>query len=222
MSDKNTISSTNKQVLILEDHIDAQTWLGDAVLMAYENRAEVTLSASVAEAQHNIMKQAFDLFLVDLNLPDGSGLEALVQAKNLYPDLVCVVTTIYSDDSHLFSALRAGAAGYILKDESKAAIAEMLKKSDRGIPAISPEVAQKILCYFHQPSMVTKHVSLTERERETLSYIVKGSSVKECAILMAISHHTVQGYVKEIYHKLDVSSRAEMVSEALRTGLLLP
>ncbi len=220
MAYKNKTSAVRKKILILEDHVDAQAWLNDAVLMAYTNEVDVILSASIAEACHNILNQTFDLFLVDLNLPDGNGIDALLYAKKLYPDLPCVVSTIYSDDAHLFPALRAGAAGYILKDESKEAIARMLKNLNKGIPAISSEVAKNILGYFHQPLATAEHTPLTERERETLSYIAKGSSVKECATLMAISHHTVQGYVKEIYHKLGVSSRAEMTNKAIQAGLL--
>lgn len=220
MTNRSKASSVNKQVLILEDHADAQAWLTEAVLMAYANKVDVILSASIADVRGKILSQRFDLFLVDLNLPDGNGVDALSHAKNIDPDLLCVVSTIYSDDAHLFPALRAGAAGYILKDESKEAIASMLKNLNKGVPAISSEVAKNILGYFHQPLPAAEHTPLTERERETLSYIAKGSSVKECAGLMAISHHTVQGYVKEIYRKLGVSSRAEMTREALQAGLL--
>ena len=167
-----------------------------------------------------IKNKLFDLFLVDLNLPDGNGHEALSYAKGLYPELVCIVTTIYSDDSHLFPALRAGSSGYILKDESKQTIAYMLSNVERNIPAISSEVAQRILSYFHEPTLLEEQNNLTEREQETLSIIARGLSVKACAGMMKISPHTVSGYVKEIYRKLGVSSRAELTSEAMRMGML--
>jgi DNA-binding NarL/FixJ family response regulator len=222
MPEKEDSTLTKQKILLLEDHIDAQAWLTDAVVLAYGSCAEVTLSESIAAAKSHLEKTMFDLFLVDLNLPDGSGHEALIYAKNLRPDLACIVTTIYSDDMHLFPALKAGATGYILKDESKSNIAQMLKGAHNGMPAISAEVAKRILSYFHEPSTSAKLSLLTEREREVLSLAVRGLSVKECAALMSISYHTVSGYIKEIYRKLGVSSRAEMTFEAIRTGIFPP
>lgn len=222
MPEKENSNLTKQKVLLLEDHVDAQLWLTDAVLMAYGSHVEITLSESVAAAKSHLENKIFDLFLVDLNLPDGTGHEALMYAKKLNPNLVCIVTTIYSDDMHLFPALRAGASGYILKDESKRNITQMLKDIHKGIPAISADVAKKILSYFHKSSTTAELSLLTEREKEALSLVVSGLSVKECATLMSISYHTVSGYIKEIYRKLGVSSRAEMTLEAIRAGISPP
>jgi len=214
------MSKITNAVLLLEDHLEAQTWLSKALVMAYGPTISITIADTIAEAKTKLKGERFDLFLVDLNLPDGNGHEALSFAKSLYPTLTCVVTTIYSDDAHLFPALRAGSSGYILKDESKENIAQMLGNIELNIPAISSEVALRILSHFHEPTFQAEHNSLTEREQETLSLVAKGLSVKDCANVMAISHHTVSGYIKEIYRKLGISSRAELTSEAMRMGLL--
>lgn len=209
-----------KKVLILEDHEDAQTWLSDAVKLAYGEDVEITVIDRIIALNAVLSESRYDLFLVDLNLPDGSGIDAIDYAKKIDHQLTCIVTTIYSSDSHLYPSLRAGASGYILKDETKESIAQMLKNIEKNIPAISAEIAEKLLSYFHQPEPSSAQPNFTEREQETLAYIAKGYSVKYCASSMNISHHTVSGYVKEIYRKLGVSSRSELTSEVIRKGIL--
>ncbi len=209
-----------KKVLILEDHKDAQIWLSEAVELAYGENVKITVIDRIIAVNSFLSESRYDLFLVDLNLPDGSGIDAINHAKKIDHQLTCIVTTIYSSDSHLYPSLRAGASGYILKDETKESIAEMLKNIEKNIPAISAEIAEKLLSYFHQSEPSSAQPNFTAREQETLSYIAEGCSVKHCASSMNISHHTVSGYVKEIYKKLGVSSRSELTREAMRKGIL--
>lgn len=207
-------------ILILEDHIEAQSWLTDASLMAFGKSTNVLITDTIKKAHSTLDKKEFDLFMIDLHLPDGSGQDALLYARHLYPDMCCVIATIYSDDIHLFPALRAGASGYLLKDETKENIAKMLSNINNGIPPLSSIIAQRMMSHFYEPDAVKEINKLTNREQETLTFIVKGLSVKECAEVMEISPHTVSGYLKEIYQKLHVSSRAEMTHEALRLGIV--
>lgn len=211
-------------VLILEDHIGAQKWLFDAIIIAFGNDNKITMTDCVKDAVSTLETNSFDLFIVDLHLPDGSGNEALILAKQLYPDMPSIVATIYSDDNHLFPALRAGATGYLLKDDSKENIANMLSGILNGVPPLSPEIATRLMSHFSEQQNTTTNKEeqpiLTNRETESLQYIVKGFSIKECAKLMKISPHTVSGYIKDIYKKLHVSSRAEVTTEAARLGLI--
>ena len=211
------------QILILEDHKDAQQWLSDAANIAFGDEIEISIAGSIKQVFSILTKQCFDLFIVDLHLPDGSGNEALLYAKKYCHGMPAIIATIYSDDDHLFSALKAGAAGYLLKDDTKEDIAEMLAGVFNGVPALSPEIAQRLITSFNAPIDATfdeEIPRLTNRELESLKYIVKGFSIKECAELMEISPHTVAGYIKDIYKKLHVSSRAEVTSEAVRLGLV--
>jgi len=212
------------EVLILEDHVDAQRWLSAAARMAFGDETEVTVADTIEQVCSILNERLFDLFIVDLHLPDGSGNEALIHAKSLYPKMPAVIATIYSDDGHLFPALSAGASGYLLKDDKKEDIAAMLSGILKGIPPLSAEIAQRLVTHFnqqHQSGGTEDDVpKLTNRELESLRYIVKGFSIKECADLMQISPHTVSGYIKDIYKKLHVSSRAEVASEAVRLGLI--
>jgi len=211
------------QVLILEDHKDAQRWLSDAVKIAFGEDTEITVADSIKQAISVLNKQGFDLFIVDLHLPDGSGTEALIHAGKCHADMPAVIATIYSDDDHLFSALSAGASGYLLKDDKKEDIAKMLSGIFDGVPALSAEIAQRLVSHFNKQQSIASNEDvpkLTNRELESLKYIVKGFSIKECAELMEISPHTVAGYIKDIYKKLHVSSRAEVTTEAVRLGLI--
>lgn len=211
-------------VLILEDHIGAQKWLSDAVTIAFGADNTITITDCIEQVTPILKQKSFDLFISDLNLPDGSGNEALIIAHQNHPDMPCIVATIYSDDDHLFPALRAGANGYLLKDESKEKIAEMLTGIFNGVPPLSPEIAMRLMTHFNEgldDQLNDEEVpKLTNRETESLKYIVKGFSIKECAELMQISPHTVSGYIKDIYKKLHVSSRAEVTTEAVRLGLI--
>ncbi len=209
-------------ILILEDHLDAQQWLSDAVRLAFGEQTTVTLSGSVEQACQKLSQQRFDLFIVDLHLPDGLGNEALIYAKQHHPGMPAVIATIYSDDDHLFPALSAGAEGYLLKDDRKENIARLLTGILDGAPPLSPEIARRLVAHFNRPvaGEKTDGVELTKREIESLRYIVKGFSIRECAELMHISPHTVSGYIKTIYRKLHVSSRAEVTREAIRLGLI--
>lgn len=208
------------KILILEDHLDAQKWLSDASKMAFGTDVEINIVDTVSSARKILETYRFNLFLVDLHLPDGSGNEALIFARCKDPELQCVIATIYSDDAHLFPALRAGASGYLLKDEKKEDIAKMLSNISKGIPPLSASIAHRMMSHFYEPEVGEEVNQLTKREKETLSYIVKGVSVKECARMMEISRYTVSGYLKDIYRKLHVSSRAEVTLEAIRMGIV--
>jgi DNA-binding NarL/FixJ family response regulator len=131
------------------------------------------------------------------------------------------VLTSFDDDEYLFSALKAGANGYLLKDQNEDELISMLEGILSGKPALSPLVAIKLMQQFQKQDQASKSalLELTPREHEALTMIAKGFSVKESAKLMNISHHTVSGYIKEIYRKLHVNSRAEAAAFATRLGI---
>ncbi|TPW11663.1 MAG: response regulator [Halothiobacillaceae bacterium] len=161
-----------------------------------------------------------DIALIDLGLPDGSGIELIERLNGTSAATLCVVATIYDDDAHLFPALRAGARGYILKDQGRDEAARLLLGIAAGHPPLSPSIARKILASFQAPLPDPQRPTLTPREHEVLRYISKGMTLSETAQLLQLSRHTVDGYVKEVYRKLNVSSRAEVALAAQRLGLV--
>ncbi len=210
------------KILLLEDHRDAQAWLLHALQLAFGPDIHVDTVSLLAESKKYEQENSYDFILVDLNVPDGSGVDLIRQFKVAHPDRYCVVATIFSDKQHLFSALKAGADGYILKDEEREDIAQMLGGILQGNPPISASMAQQMLRYFHA-NFHDDHqqvIALSDREREVLTCIAQGMSNKACARELSISHHTVSEYIHNVYRKLGIHSRAEATREAIRRGII--
>jgi DNA-binding NarL/FixJ family response regulator len=170
----------------------------------------------------------YGLALVDWGLPDGHGgelIQALVTAR---PDAAVIVATIHDDDAHVFPALRAGATGYILKSQPAQVVVAQLRRIEQGEPALSPSIAARVLQHFRNEvpfgiadeSAADTGRRLTDREVDVLRLIAKGYKSGEVARLLNLSSHTVTGYVRDIYRKLGISSRAEATLEAARRGLV--
>jgi len=235
------------KVLILEDNPVARGFLCRVVKESFSDISSIT-EAGDLEAARRLLGHAaggrpartddpFQLVLVDLELPDGSGLE-LLQELSQYP-ATRIVTTLYSDDEHLFPALQCGADGYLLKEDRFEVLVEELQKIVRGQPPLSPAIARRLLTHFRtaEPNLPTggpaiapvgtppavsppDHERLTPRESEVLTYLSKGFTIKEIASLMGIKWFTVNDHIKSIYKKLNVSSRAEAAVLASKQGLV--
>ncbi len=179
-------------------------------------------AVTLREAREKCARNHFLLALVDINLPDGNGLELVNELVLQQPETYIVMSTIFDDDHHVFSALRAGANGYLIKDQPRDSQIEMLRDIVNGQPPISPGVARRILRYFAEQKVEQKPATqqLTGREQEVLRLIAKGYSRPEVADLMGLTTNTVSSYTKVIYQKLNVSRRAEAVIEAIRLGLI--
>lgn len=215
------MSAHYRSGFILEDLPESQRWLAQALDRAFPGIA-IAGAASLAEGRALIASGLRPgIALIDLGLPDGSGVSLIEELKRVAPATLCVVASIYDDDGHIFPALRAGAGGYLLKDQPIAVIVQALQGIATGNPPLSPAIARRMLGFF-QPveAKPVAQPALTERETEVLRCIAKGLTQTECARLMGISVHTVVGYVKDIYRKLDVSSRAEAALVARDLGLV--
>jgi DNA-binding NarL/FixJ family response regulator len=211
-------------ILLLEDLPEIRVWLKALVLEVFP-QALISESARVHDALELISAVKFDLALCDLGLPDGSGVDVVAKLRELQPDAQSVVVTIHDDDDHLFPALQAGAFGYLLKEQSRELIAEQLKRMSQGEPPLSPSIARRVLTHFakmtrrqERPQNMPQ-VSLTDRENEVLLRVAKGFTLPEIGVQLGLSRHTIADYVKQIYRKLNVSSRAEAALEAQRLGL---
>jgi DNA-binding NarL/FixJ family response regulator len=206
-----------RQALIVEDLPDTQEWLVRLVQHAFPG-AVCTCAGSVEAALLAMRGRVFELALVDLGLPDGDGTRIIEALHALEPAPVIVVASIYDDDRHLFPALQAGAQGYLLKDQPMEQLAANLRGILDGNPPLSPAIARRLLGFFKEPAPGGEN--LTSREREALSYLAKGMKVAEMAAAMGITRHTASDYVKSVYRKLNVSSRAQATLHAVRMGLV--
>ncbi len=211
--------SSIQKVLIIEDFCEVATWLQTQVVALLPD-AKLTHAASLSEAKKAVKQCHFDLALVDLGLPDGNGSQFIELYKLENPHVLCVVTTIFDDAEHLITALRAGADGYLLKDDTEEEFIAQLNGILNGRPPLSASIARCLLNQFH-PKQENK-VVLTQRETDMLTLTAKGLSVKHSAELLNISYYTAAGYLKEVYKKLQVNSRAEATIKAVSLKLINP
>ncbi|MEY4562010.1 MAG: hypothetical protein RLZZ618_1287 [Pseudomonadota bacterium] len=246
------------KVLIVEDNPVARSFLCRVVRESFSDAIIITEAGDLETARRQVgvfdpehpsaSGDPFKLILVDLELPDGNGMELLTELVR-YP-ATKIVTTLYSDDDHLFPALQCGADGYLLKEDRFEVLVEELQKIVRGQPPLSPAIARRLLSHFRQgpggmggvsglsesssggsgfqssrPMPLGRgapldHERLTPRESEVLTYLSKGFTIKEIANLMGIKWFTVNDHIKSIYKKLNVSSRAEAAVLASKHGLV--
>jgi DNA-binding NarL/FixJ family response regulator len=213
-----------KTILLLEDLPEIRAWLRKLVLQVFPG-STISESARVQDAMALVAAVKFDLALVDLGLPDGSGVDVVTRLRDLQPEAQSVVVTIHDDDEHLFPALQAGAFGYILKEQARELITEQLQRISQGEPPLSPSIARRVMAHFSAKSRpqasnsLLPNVNLTDRESEVLLRVAKGYTLPEIGVQLGLSRHTIADYVKQIYRKLNVSSRAEAALEAQRLGL---
>jgi DNA-binding NarL/FixJ family response regulator len=213
-----------KTILLLEDLPEIRAWLRKLVLQVFPG-STISESSRVHDAIELVGAVKFDLALIDLGLPDGTGVDVVTKLRDMQPDAQSVVVTIHDDDEHLFPALQAGAFGYILKEQARELITEQLQRISQGEPPLSPSIARRVMAYFsakakpQSQANAMPSVNLTDRESEVLLRVAKGYTLPEIGVQLGLSRHTIADYVKQIYRKLNVSSRAEAALEAQRLGL---
>ena len=176
---------------------------------------------SMEEAAANIAREMPDVVLTDIGLPGMDGIEGIRLLRQHYSALPFIALTVYDDDERIFDALCAGACGYLLKNTQPARLLEALREVAAGGAPMSPEVAKRVIRLFQEfapPKASPCH--LTPQEKELLKLLVAGHSYKSAASEMKISYHTVSFHLRNIYEKLQVHSKSEAVSKALREKLV--
>lgn len=218
------------KVALVEDDIVFQNSFASAVGSAADMRL-TGIAHNVAQAKRMLAGDPLDVLVVDLGLPDGSGIDVIRAAHAAWPDCGIMVSTTFADEKHVIASIEAGAAGYLLKDSSAEKIADEIRALHAGGSPISPRIARQILLRFRpaeppqprpQREAILEPIAspLSPREREALELITKGFSYDEIAELMLVSRNTVMTFVRRIYQKLEVSSKAEAIFEARNHGIL--
>jgi DNA-binding NarL/FixJ family response regulator len=156
-----------------------------------------------------------EVVLMDINLPQMSGIECVAKLKEICPQLHVIMLTVYVDAEKIFQSLQAGASGYLIKQTRPAEILEAITDVQRGGAPMSHMIAKKVVEYFQNRKSSTEAENLTRREHEILTLLAKGCQDKEIAGMLSLSFFTVRGYIKNIYEKLHVRSRAEAVAKFL-------
>lgn len=180
-------------------------------------------ASTAAEGLALVQRRCADVYLVDLGLPDGSGMDIIRYGAGHHPEANMMVVTVFGDDNHVFSSLEAGATGYLLKDALPDEMVSCIEDLHAGGSPVNPVIARRLLRRFRPaPPVATGKATtpLSERETEILVMIAKGLSFTEIGDYLQISPHTVTSHVRKIYKKLSVHSRTEAVFEAQQLGLI--
>lgn len=208
------------KVLVVEDHPLFRE--GIATLLQSTNDAELIGEATNGEEAIELASRLKpDVILMDLNLPIKNGIEATRIITQQLPNTKILILTMFDDDDSLFSALKAGARGYLLKGANRSETLRAITAISSGESIFSPAIAQRLLQFFHtfQPTPALVFPQLTERERDVLQLIVNGKENHEIARELGISLKTVRNHISNIYSKLQVADRAEAIQQAKREGI---
>lgn len=223
-----------QHALIVEDVPETGEWLCNILPQAFGD-IHITLASTCQQARQTIEAAAINIALLDINLPDGSGIDLVPCIRQRYPDAYIVITTIFDDEEHILRALKAGTHGYLLKDLPDRLFIQKLRGILNGDPPISPSISRRILQYFATERMTEaaqredatpyarttpEAFSLSPREQEILTLVAKGLNRPEISSLLGLSTNTVARYIRDVYQKLNISSRAEAAVEACRRGLV--
>jgi len=170
----------------------------------------VCTCGTVAEALRQIPKARPDVVLMDIQLPDSTGVECTAKLKQQLSDLHIVILTVYEDSERIFQALRAGACGYLLKRAQPEKILVAIKEAHEGGVPMTPEIARKVIGQFRQQAAVAAQAEdLSDREREVLELVMHGLGNKAIADRLGVTVAAVKWHLQHIYDKLHVHSRTE-------------
>ncbi|MBK6849574.1 MAG: response regulator transcription factor [Proteobacteria bacterium] len=190
------------------------------LLEGFPELAIVGTARDGAHALEVVAQQQPDVVLLDLGLPDLSGIEVTRRIRSSHPLTEVLIYTIFDDEDGVLAAIRAGASGYLLKGTPASRILEAVRDVHQGGSVIQPQLARSLLRRFGSPA--PSGPGLTPREAEILTLIAKGLTNRHAAETLGLSRATVRTHLEHIYAKLEVSNRTEAVSEAIRRGLIDP
>jgi len=203
-------------VSIVED--DSRIRESLAVLInGSQNFRCISAYPTAEEALEELALKKPDVVLMDVNLPNMSGIECVRQLKALMPKVQILMLTMYEDDDLVFQALMAGASGYLVKRTSPAELLAAIEEVHSGASPMSGKIARTVVEYFHKLHRAApEQEHLSRREQEVLELLAKGYRYKEIADALSIGFETVRSHLKNIYDKLHVRSRTEAVVKFLR------
>lgn len=215
------------RVALVDDDAEFQFSVASALRGTPDLHLE-SVCSTLAQGLNLLKAEPVDILIVDLGLPDGSGIHLVEEANVKWPHCNIMVSTTFADEANVMTCLEAGATGYLLKDSSQQNLISELRHLHAGGSPISPLIARRLLIRFRrdhahdndQNSAEENDALLSGREQEVLELITKGFTANEIATLLSLSHHTILTFVRRIYAKLKVNSKAEAIYEARLKGII--
>jgi DNA-binding NarL/FixJ family response regulator len=203
-------------VAIVEDNREFRATLARVLDEAPGFRC-VCACSTAEEALQKIPSLLPDVVLMDIHLPNVSGVECSRQLKEICPSVQILILTVYEDSDRVFGALKAGAGGYLLKRADPDDILRAIQEVKQGGAPMSSQIARRVVQSFREDTRDTPtSENLSQREEETLHFLCKGYSTKEIADSLSVSYNTVRTHLHHIYHKLHVRSRTEAVVKFMK------
>jgi two-component system, NarL family, response regulator DevR len=203
-------------VFLLDDHEVVRTGLR-ALLEAAGDVVVVGEAATVSEALSRIPPTRPDVAILDVRLPDGSGIEVCREIRSTWPEIACIMLTSYADDEALFASLMAGAAGYVLKQVGSSDLVDSVRRVAAGQSLLDPELTERVLERLRQgPQEDAKLARLTPQEKRILELIADGRTNRQIADSLHLAEKTVKNYVSNMLAKLGMERRTQAATYAAR------
>ncbi|MDQ7028924.1 MAG: response regulator transcription factor [Ardenticatenia bacterium] len=207
------------KVVLADDHAVVRQGIRD--FLEESGTIAIVGEASTGEGAWQLIREHHpDVAILDVRLPDVSGLEITKRIRRHWPDMGVLILSAYDDDPFVMAALQAGANGYVLKTANADEIVTAVQAVAAGQSALDPNIVQKIMHHLSGRAAGVMLEPLTAREIEVLQLVAKGLTNREIGHRLGISDRTVQGHLANIYGKLQVNSRTEAVTRALQLGLI--
>ncbi|MBN1375601.1 MAG: response regulator transcription factor [Dehalococcoidia bacterium] len=208
------------KILIVDDHPVVREGIG-SMLMRQPDFKIIGEASNGLEAVEKAIELSPDVILMDLRMPEMDGVEAIIKIKQEKPETNFIILTTFSDDEYLFKGIAAGARAYLLKDAPREELFKAIRAVYRGESLIQPVVASRVLDKFAELSKKGPSAEmLSEREIEVLKLMAKGVSNSSIADELAITQSTVKTHITSIFQKLNVTTRTEAVTTALKRGII--
>jgi len=207
------------RIFIADDHAVVRKGL-QAIIRTEKDMEVVGIASNGLEAVARVEQLNPDVILMDLEMPRKSGQEAIAEIQEANPDARILVLTSFGDDEHVFSAIKAGAQGFLLKDSSPFDLIRAIRDIHEGKSSLHPDIALKLVQELKQPSdLPPTEDPLTEREVEVIQLVAQGLSNQEIAEQLVVTERTVRSHVSSILAKLHLANRTQAALYALREGL---
>lgn len=207
------------KILIVDDHQIVRRGLR-MTIDAEKDMQVVDEAVNGAQVLKLIKKHKPDVVLMDLQMPGMDGVDALKELRPEFPELPVLILTTFSDDAHVYAALRAGASGFLLKEMGGDELVDAIRGAAKGRPQLHPDIAKRLMARAPMPD--DPFENLTDRERDILKLMARGLSNKEIAGELTLTEMTVKGYVSDVLMKLGVNDRTQAALMAVRFGLVKP
>jgi len=207
------------RILIVDDHEVVR----DGVKRIFEEQPKTTAfgdASTPSEALQLISEHDWDIVVLDLSLGSRSGLDLLKQLKQARPRIPVLILSMHSEEQYARRAFRAGAAGYITKDSSRAELSKAIDKVIKGGRYVSPLVAEKLVAILEKGADAAPHDALSDREFQVMDLIASGKTVSEIAELLTLSDKTISTYRARILEKMGMKTNAELTRYAIQNRLL--